>query len=217
MQIWKDEWAATLVARREAGDTFAQIAVYLSATYGTTYTESACNRKIRSLLGPVGSVTVWSEELTARLVELYNSQPAIAFSAIAKILNAEFGISLTRSAVIGRANRLKLKGNAYRTPPGGGRARERVGRNPPVLRIKSIAPDPIPKLRCVEVEPLHITLLDLEPPHCRYPYGGDNGVPVTFCGNPRLPSYSGKTRYASSYCGPHFAICCRPETARVAA
>jgi len=29
------------------------------------------------------------------------------------------------------------------------------------------------KLRCVEIDPRHVSLTELEPDDCRYPYGGD--------------------------------------------
>jgi hypothetical protein len=38
-----------------------------------------------------------------------------------------------------------------------------------------------PKLRCAEVDPRHLSLLDLESGDCRYPYGGDeDGEAITF-------------------------------------
>ena len=42
------------------------------------------------------------------------------------------------------------------------------------------------RLRCVEIEPRHLSLIDLERGDCRYPYGGDEeGEAITFCGHPR--------------------------------
>jgi GcrA cell cycle regulator len=55
------------------------------------------------------------------------------------------------------------------------------------------------QLRCVEVDPRHVLLVDLKRGDCRYPYGGDEeGEPITFCGHPR--------RKGSSYCTPHFHL-----------
>ena len=55
------------------------------------------------------------------------------------------------------------------------------------------------KLRCVKIEPRHLSLIDLEHGDCRYPYGGDEeGEAITFCGHPR--------RTGSSYCTPHFHL-----------
>jgi GcrA cell cycle regulator len=55
------------------------------------------------------------------------------------------------------------------------------------------------KLRCVEIEPRHLSLVELEKGDCRYPYGGDEeGEAITFCGQPRRPG--------SSYCTSHFHL-----------
>ena len=62
------------------------------------------------------------------------------------------------------------------------------------------------KLRCVEIAPRHLSLIDLEPGDCRYPYGVDeDGEAITFCGHPR--------RQDSSYCTPHFHLTRGPGTA----
>jgi len=55
------------------------------------------------------------------------------------------------------------------------------------------------KLRCVGITPRLLSLVELEPADCRYPYGGDKeGEAITFCGHPRLAG--------SSYCAPHFHL-----------
>jgi GcrA cell cycle regulator len=55
------------------------------------------------------------------------------------------------------------------------------------------------RLRCVEIVPRHLALVDLEPGDCRYPYGGDEeGEAITFCGHPRRPD--------ASYCTAHFHL-----------
>ena len=62
------------------------------------------------------------------------------------------------------------------------------------------------KLRCVEIDPRHLSLIDLEPGDCRYPYGGDEeGEAITFCGHPQ--------RRGSSYCTAHFHLSRGPGTA----
>ena len=66
----------------------------------------------------------------------------------------------------------------------------------PVPVFRAIKPV---KLRCVAVEPRHLSLIELERGDCRYPYGGDEeGEEITFCGHPRRPG--------SSYCTPHFHL-----------
>ena len=65
-------------------------------------------------------------------------------------------------------------------------------------------PEPL-KLRCVGISPRLVSLVELEPADCRYPYGGDKeNEPITFCGHPRLSG--------SSYCGPHFHLTRGPAT-----
>jgi GcrA cell cycle regulator len=60
-----------------------------------------------------------------------------------------------------------------------------------------------PELRCAEVEPRHLVLIELEHGDCRYPYGGgEEGEAITFCGHPRCPG--------SSYCTPHFLLSRNP-------
>ena len=55
------------------------------------------------------------------------------------------------------------------------------------------------ELRCVDVSPRHLSLVELEAGDCRYPYGGDEeGEAITFCGHPR--------REGSSYCAPAFSF-----------
>jgi GcrA cell cycle regulator len=59
------------------------------------------------------------------------------------------------------------------------------------------------KLRCVRIEPRHLSLIELERGDCRYPDGGDEeGEAITFCGHPR--------RSGSSYCTPHFRLSRNP-------
>jgi GcrA cell cycle regulator len=54
-------------------------------------------------------------------------------------------------------------------------------------------------LRCVAIEPRHLSVIELECGDCRYPYGGDEeGEAITFCGHPR--------RAGSSYCTAHFHL-----------
>jgi GcrA cell cycle regulator len=60
-------------------------------------------------------------------------------------------------------------------------------------------------LRCAEVVPRHLSLADLAPDDCRFPYGEDA---ITFCGH--------RQTKGSSYCLPHFHLSRKlhPEVAR---
>jgi GcrA cell cycle regulator len=139
----------------------------------------------------------------------------LPFSEIAKAINLKFNTAYTRNATIGRAKRMGLVGSdrpqpaLQAVPP----RLERIVKTPPVepgsaplywptLPLKTQEP---PKLRCAEVEPRHLSLIELERGDCHYPYGGDEeGEAITFCGHPRQPG--------SSYCTPHFQLSRNPVT-----
>lgn len=132
----------------------------------------------------------------------------LAFSAIARVINLKFNTAYTRSAAIGRARRMGLLGcdrpefllrvvplrsePAVKSQSATGSAELPWAR--PVLKTQ-----PLSELRCVDVEPRHLTLMELECGDCRYPYGGDEeGETITFCGRRCQPG--------SSYCAPHFQL-----------
>lgn len=124
--------------------------------------------------------------------------------AAAKI-NAKFGTAFSRCAVLGFAKRQNIK--LCCTKADRGEAKVQVPRRKAtsadysqIQRISQHTRTPRPTqeqivMRCAEVDPLHLALLDLEPGMCRYPYGDG---PYTFCGHPQ--------RDKSSYCGPHTDI-----------
>jgi GcrA cell cycle regulator len=132
----------------------------------------------------------------------------MTYSAIARAINAKFNTGYSRNAVIGRAKRMGLAGTDRPkdwTPP--------VPRDqqPSLRRLREhyaaasrwfepvLESVELPKLRCVDLEPRHLSLLELDPGDCRYPYGGDEeGQAITFCGHPR--------REDSSYCTAHFHL-----------
>jgi GcrA cell cycle regulator len=136
-----------------------------------------------------------------------------SFSEIVKAINLKFNTAYTRNAVIGRAKRMGLVGSdrPQPSPQAGPPCPERIVKPQlvepasAVLRrmtaiLKSQQP---PKLRCAEVEPRHLSLIDLDCDDCHYPYGGDEeGEAITFCGHPRQPG--------SSYCAPHFQLSRNP-------
>ena len=131
----------------------------------------------------------------------------MSYSEIADAINAKFKTAYSRSAALGRAKRMGLGGldrpKEGVTPP--------PSAKPPLLRrlqryaAEFIRPVPVfertetVKLRCVDINPRHLSLGELERGDCRYPYGGDkDGEAITFCGHPR--------RAGSSYCTAHFHL-----------
>jgi len=144
----------------------------------------------------------------------------MSFLQIAKAINAKFRTSYSRSAVIGRARRMRLAGRArhedrpkyWPARPPKAKAKTPRPKKPRTRHVPELSrPMPVlerakaPKLRCVEIAPRHLSLVDLEAGDCRYPYGGDEaGEVITFCGHPR--------RQGSSYCTPHFHLTRGPGT-----
>jgi len=140
----------------------------------------------------------------------------LSFAEIAKAINARFSTAYSRSATIGRARRLGLSGPERPDRPARPKRRQP---NPARLKKKRASilaksrPRPAVferaaalKLRCVGIVPRHLSLLELEPGDCRYPYGGEaEGEAITFCGQPR--------REGSSYCVSHFHLTRGPGTA----
>ncbi len=156
---------------------------------------------------------VWAEEHSKALREYL--ERGLPYSAIASALNARFNTAYTRNAAIGRARRMGLSGEDQADR--GGRSKPKpqpsaaqlkkfrvrffAQSGPPAERFERAA---MPKLRCVEILPRHLSLLELEEGDCRYPFGGDReGEPITFCGHPR--------REGSSYCVPHFHLTSGPD------
>jgi GcrA cell cycle regulator len=157
--------------------------------------------------------TDWAREHSDALREYFGH--GMSFSEIAEAINARFNTAYSRSAVLGRAKRIGLA----RAERPGDRSQRRPGARLPGPSQRrechaATLPWPTPviepvkpvKLRCVEIEPRHVSLLALEPDDCRYPYGGDEeGEAITFCGHPR--------REDSSYCKAHFHLTRGPAAA----
>ena len=156
--------------------------------------------------------TEWPPEHCAALREFLKL--GMSFSAIAAALNAKFKTAYSRNAVIGRARRTALAGSQQ--PNDLSRPAPRAKARLPYLARKPVSPEPRPrmpvfegaektKLRCVAIDPRHLSLLELERGDCRYPYGGDaDGEAITFCGHPR--------HQRSSYCMAHFHLTRGPGT-----
>jgi GcrA cell cycle regulator len=150
--------------------------------------------------------TYWASEHSDALREFIAL--GLSWSEAGAAINRKFETAYTRNAVLGRARRMGLM--APRPPelsPGATPTLNRLGGvRPPEPRLPWLhRPMPVfertetAPLRCVEIEPRHLSLVDLERGDCHYPYGGDEeGEAITFCGHPRRPG--------SSYCTPHFYL-----------
>lgn len=138
---------------------------------------------------------IWTIERADELTRLWVS--GLSASQVA----AQLG-GITRNSVIGKVHRLGLqrRGSAlpHENKPRQPRVRIRVTRtnsNGNGRQITAYVPAEQAALRCAEIMPRDIGLLDLEPNDCRHPYGEG---PFTFCGHPKQPG--------SSYCTPHFHL-----------
>jgi len=155
--------------------------------------------------------TSWAPEHSEVLRELVAK--GLSYSEVTAAINAKFRTCYSRNAAIGRAKRMGIADSDRPKPPP--RACQpqlhRMLERRPSESAASAFRWPMPNferaepvtLRCVEVDPRHLSLLELERADCRYPYGGDEeGEAITFCGHPR--------RNGSSYCTPHFHLTCDP-------
>jgi GcrA cell cycle regulator len=150
--------------------------------------------------------SIWTDELIAELTKLW----AEGYSA--GVIAEQFGV--TRNSVIGKVFRLNLI-----SPEKKRVARQKVAAPKKVQRrdiskivtmgagqriIRSSEAVDKYQLRCVEIAPRHLALVDLEPDDCRYPYGNET---ITFCGHPKMAG--------SSYCVPHKHLTSEPPRAPI--
>ncbi|MBR0774419.1 hypothetical protein JQ625_06195 [Bradyrhizobium diazoefficiens] len=156
----------------------------------------------------------WPSEHSDALCEYFVK--GLSYAEIGKEINLRFGTSYTRSAVIGRAKRLALAAPARVTSPSivsslpDGACEISPSRPvPPCLNLppkSAMQPAAPVRLRCVGVQPRLISLVELAPDDCRYPYGGDkDGEAIAFCGHRR--------KSGSSYCPPHARLTDASRTA----
>ncbi len=131
--------------------------------------------------------------LSQRCEELWNGGYSAA--VIARMLNEEFSLSITRNAVIGRVNRRKLP------PRKVGRRKGKTSRWPSLRKRHDNSRVIFAKLAS-EPEPLKISVFELKANHCRFMRD------EFYCGHP--------TVNGSSWCEHHYRICFTPYQRRAA-
>ena len=123
-------------------------------------------------------------------------------SEIAEQLNEECGTRHSRNAVIGKIARMRIPwntsyvfhGNATANRPR--KPRVAIVTEPKAWKMPRIKPPrSVTEASCASLAPLHIRCVDLEPPHCRWPYGDRD---ITYCGHERLADHS--------YCESHWCL-----------
>lgn len=125
-------------------------------------------------------VTDWTPRIDDRMRELHALK--LSFTDISARLNADFGLSTTRNACIGRGRRIGLEKRAWPPP-------RPVMPKPPKPRRsrkgkKRWIPPPAPPIVPEEPEviPGRLTMLQLGRQTCRWPSG--TNAPYTYCGDP---------------------------------
>jgi GcrA cell cycle regulator len=142
----------------------------------------------------------WTSAQSDALVEYVKS--GMSYQQSADAINERFGTTFTRNSAVGRGHRLGL------VPPEKPKSQPRrtfarivrANGNSDAMRLIFSTEATAATLRCVEITPRNLSLIELEPNDCRYPYGGDSeGDAITFCGHPK--------RDGSSFCTPHHFLC----------
>lgn len=137
----------------------------------------------------------WTDERIAEMTDYW--MQGYSASQVAVFIGAA-----SRCSILGKVHRLGLnpvpltrKKSVPRKPPRPYKPRLRIvsanGNSSQIRVFESIESEPL-EMRCAEVIPLNVSLLDLEPGACRYPYGDG---PFTFCGQPASGSYCPGHRY----------------------
>jgi GcrA cell cycle regulator len=133
--------------------------------------------------------TVWTDEHAETLIAFIMS--GLSYSQAAAALNDKFDTTFTRCAATGKGFRLGLS-----SPPKIKASPKPRKRSAPTVTIKPIPRLEEIRLRCIEIVPQNVPLLELAPNGCRYPSGEG---PFTFCNHHQQPE--------SSYCPAHQALC----------
>jgi GcrA cell cycle regulator len=183
-----------------------------SLTFVSEYPKLPTRRATPGKQASTMEATNWAPEHSDALREFLAR--GMTFSEIAKAINSKFKTAYSRNATLSRAKRMGLDRSVRpESLPQAKPQLNRLGELRPVEPRTSkfhwsppaFEAEPL-NLRCVEIEPRHLSLIELERRDCRYPYGGDaEGEAITFCGHPRRPG--------SSYCTLHFHLSRNPDAA----
>ncbi len=160
--------------------------------------------------------TPWTDELRERVKELWTTHSS---TQIADKLREE-GHAFTRNSIVGLVHRMGL--GAENKSEEHKNANRRGGIKVPRIRVPRQPKEPrehkprnrfvrsngnsnhlrlivsresaaVIKIRCDGVSPRRLSLTELEPNDCRFPYGDG---PFTFCGHPKMEG--------QSWCESHF-------------
>lgn len=207
--VWNADRDARIKELFERGTEYEVIAAEISAEFG----EEIGRKSVRDRCFKIGLFRVtsaWTPEIDADLLQMVKE--GISYREAVPVLNARYGTSFSRCALIGRARRLGGFEPRPRLTPEQREARRitrearrnkkrrderrQAGYVPRLRIVRPAREDTV--LRCAEIQPLHVSLLDLERHQCRWPYGDG---PYSFCGH-----QVGKD---TPYCMPHYHLSLR--------
>ena len=185
---WCAEHDEALRKYRRANCTYRDCARFLNAEFGTAYTKNSCVSRGKRL----GLAS------TPRIAAIDRAQAAVKREEAKRMQkeNPERAPRRPRRtfSVIPEMVVPPIKPDPIPVGSIGSRVAHAIKRQKRDFGDAQIA-DPRP-LRCVEIEPKHISIYELTEDTCRWPYGGD-GEPYTFCGHFAL---------VGSYCDAHRAL-----------
>ncbi len=148
-------------------------------------------------------ITEWTPQRDDALREL--RRQGLSFREVSSSINKQFGTTYSRNACIGRAKRLGMTCEVRGLQQQRAQARKEAMKPaahfpelPPVKHLRTrpdntikardrhvenIEKDTRP-VRFADIEPKHLTLMQLSTHTCRWPYGGwPLDTPITFCGH----------------------------------
>jgi len=166
---WLQPHAEALKEGFARGDSFECIAVDLNAKFGTSYTRNACIGRANRMGLVRDAATLHSARVSAAVKR--EEQKKLAH-------NPDYVPPIPRPCAL-PAPRIKRE-----AIPTGSQASRTI--HAIKLKFRPVPPTEIDAtpLRCAEVQPLHLSLLDLKHDSCRWPYGGfPSNAPITFCGH----------------------------------
>lgn len=135
----------------------------------------------------------------------------ISYDTIASEINAAYGTRITRNACIGRALRIGLampeRARKAQQKRGGRRAIPAQSRKTSPLAAFLAHKATLPHLPETPADDVaRVSLIDLEPHHCRYPVGDPRQTGFGFCGDHHVPG--------APYCERHAIRCAAPNPVR---
>ncbi len=139
---------------------------------------------------------VWNEKQDKALRQ--GIEDKLSFAQIASVINKQLGTDLSKNACCGRANRLGLSVKKVKILV----PKPMPQRKAPIAPTRLIAPSGVIELRNADVIPRMLSIGDLAPYDCRWPYGDSPNV--RYCGHARMED--------SRYCAAHRALSLRDRT-----